>query len=173
MALSPIPRTQKEWAAWERAEELRRAGLPPKVVVPEAERKAKDAARKRAERSKNCLQRQKVTRPKQPVAKVIPLKPVVESEPEPKPRGPKPMGENELAVMQQLSDYAASHPSTVTQAKTIARILDNDEMIPLHPTASRQLDKLIAGLTAKRKPKARGRLSTVIAMTAAGKAVSE
>jgi hypothetical protein len=66
------------------------------------------------------------------------------------------MGENESAVRAQCADakQAEAKPGIVAQAVTLAKILDNPYLQPMHPQTSRQLEALLASLDGpKRKMK--------------------
>lgn len=71
------------------------------------------------------------------------------------------------AVTEQVqnSPLADERPSTVQQALTLARLLDNNEFGAMHPTASRQLHTLLESLNAPKK-KSRGKLYAIQQMTA-------
>jgi len=87
--------------------------------------------------------------------------------PQPVPQPPNELGDNEAAVIaqcEQLGKAAAEKPSLVAQAKTLARILDRPDLMPMHATTSRQLQALLASLDGPKK-KSRGRLAAVQAMT--------
>ena len=81
-------------------------------------------------------------------------------------RQPDPPGENELAVREQCarSPKAADQPGTVSQAITLAKILDREEFSAMHPTTSRQLQALLTSLAAP-NTKSRGRLARVQSLT--------
>jgi hypothetical protein len=78
---------------------------------------------------------------------------------------PEPLGDNELAVIAQCDQLpkAAEKQSIVAQAKALARILDNAELISMWPTTSRQLQSLLATLDGPPR-KSRGRLAAVQSM---------
>jgi hypothetical protein len=74
-------------------------------------------------------------------------------------------GEVERAVHLQLKDFTAEFPTQVEMALVAARILDNSELVTLHPTTLRQLGAIVESLTAGKKKKSRGRLAAVQDMT--------
>jgi hypothetical protein len=80
---------------------------------------------------------------------------------------PDTLGDNEAAVIAQcenMGQVAADKPAIVSQAKTLARILDDPTLMPMHASTSRQLQALLASLDGPKK-KSRGRLAAVQAMT--------
>jgi hypothetical protein len=89
-------------------------------------------------------------------------RPAAASNPEPEPT----MGDNEIAVRAQCesSPKAADNPGTVSQAVTLARILDRPEFAAMHPTTSRQLHALLTSLAAPKR-KSRARLTRIRSMT--------
>jgi hypothetical protein len=172
------PRTEAEWDAFARAQK----GLPPKrVPVPnppkaprppkptEQERKATHAARMREVRTRDPKQRVSrarlssvkapPTEQKSAVVKKMPTKPVGASSPGRAPGPNNPLsapiefGDNERAVRAEFP--TDRHLVERAQAITLARILDNAEMMPMWPTTSRQLQALCKVLgPPKRKTKA-------------------
>jgi hypothetical protein len=76
------------------------------------------------------------------------------------------MGENEAGVREQVrySRLAEQRPGTVAQAITLAKILDDPQMKPMHPQTSRQLHTLLTSLDGPKK-KSGGRLAMVSAMS--------
>jgi hypothetical protein len=76
------------------------------------------------------------------------------------------MGDNELAVIEQVERMpkAPERPSIVAQAKTLARIMDDPALRPMHATTSRQLQALLTSLDGPVR-KSRGRLYAVRQMT--------
>lgn len=95
----------------------------------------------------------KMTGEGQSLATVVPLAP---SKPgrkssrseQAKPAGPV-AGANEIAVMAQCeaASKATEKPATVEQARTLAKILDDDDCKAMWPTTSRQLHVLLSSLT--------------------------
>ena len=78
---------------------------------------------------------------------------------------PKPLGDNKIAVIEELEllPKASERPSIAMQARTLARILDDPDLQPMHATTSRQLQALLAALVGPQK-KSRGRLAAVQTM---------
>lgn len=76
------------------------------------------------------------------------------------------LGYNEREVIRQceLSPLADERPGDVAQARALARILDNAEIMNVWPRASAELQKILGGLNPQRKRKSGGRLATVQAM---------
>jgi hypothetical protein len=66
----------------------------------------------------------------------------------PKSTVPTVLGENEAAVIAQCEHLpkAEDSPSTVQQCRTLAKILDNDEMSALWPQTSRQMHALLSSM---------------------------
>jgi len=79
-------------------------------------------------------------------------------------------GENEQAVIAQceMSKLAASRPGIVSQARTLARILDTKELMTIWPRTSSQLQALLKDLDGPKK-KSAGRLIQISAMTGANR----
>lgn len=78
-------------------------------------------------------------------------------------------GETEEAVVLETQSLSASenHPGMVATAKRMARILDNPDLVKLHPTSSRQLMQILESLRSKSQGRRRGgRLASVQQMTA-------
>jgi hypothetical protein len=189
------PVTEQDWANWKR-EQRGLPPLPPKLT--EAQRKAKDAARNRVARATSVQRRVAKRTYLAPVVDIKTAEPQ-QNQPSPKtqmkapatsPDRPKTKrrsmsqemmmptegGPTELAVIAQCEDNprAAERPATVAQARTLARILDTPEMFPTHATASNSLQKLLASLDApNRGRKSKGRLHSVIRMTAKTRVVNE
>ena len=76
------------------------------------------------------------------------------------------LGENEQAVIDQcaLLSKASEHPSTVMQARTLARLLDSSELSALWSQTSRQLHTLLLSLSGPKR-KLSGRLASIEMMT--------
>jgi len=87
------------------------------------------------------------------------------SKPKPEPEAAV-MGENEVAVRLQCANSlkAADQPGTVSQAITLAKILDREAFSAMHPTTSRQLQALLTSLAGPKR-KSRGRLARVQSLT--------
>jgi hypothetical protein len=79
---------------------------------------------------------------------------------------PTGLGENEQALIDQcaLLSKAQENPATVAQARSLARIMDCQELSSMWPATSRQLHTLLLSLIGGKK-KSKGRLNAVIAMT--------
>jgi hypothetical protein len=78
------------------------------------------------------------------------------------------MGENEAAIREQCenSPKGSEKPGTVSQATTLARILDNPDYAPMHAQVSRQIHALLLSLDGPRtKARNNSRLAVVQAMT--------
>ena len=60
---------------------------------------------------------------------------------------------------------AAERPATVAGARAMARILDNDALVAMHPQAARQLQVVLNELHSVKKRKSNGRLVAVQQMT--------
>jgi hypothetical protein len=100
----------------------------------------------------------------QSLAAVVPLAPAKTSR---KSRAkPAVVGANEAAVMAQCEAAlkAADLPGTVEQARTLAKILDDDDCKAMWPTTSRQLHALLLSLAGS-KAKSQGRLYAIRKMT--------
>ena len=84
------------------------------------------------------------------------------------------IGENEQAVIAQceMSKQAEVKPGIVTQARTLARILDAPELMTIWPRTSSQLQALLKELDGPRK-KSSGRLIQVSAMAGRKAAASQ
>lgn len=80
---------------------------------------------------------------------------------------PREPGECELAVIVETDAISAAEqrPGMVSAAIRMARILDNEALVALHPTTSRQLTGILETLRAQSIGKRRGRLATVQKMT--------
>lgn len=77
------------------------------------------------------------------------------------------VGETEQAVLDETANLSASEsrPGMVSSAVKMARILDNPDLVKLHPTTSRQLTGTLETLRAASHKKTRGRLASVQQMT--------
>jgi hypothetical protein len=75
------------------------------------------------------------------------------------------VGRNEAGVIAQCanSKLTETHPTTVEQCRTLARILDNQDLQNMHPATSRQLDCLLKSLDSPKR-KMKSHLATVSAM---------
>jgi hypothetical protein len=110
----------------------------------------------------------KMTGEDQSLAAVVELAPAKTARKSPKTQRAEPpvAGPNEIAVIEQCAaaPKAVDRPATVEQARTLARILDDDDCKAMWPTTSRQLHTLLSSLTAP-KVKSGGRLYAIRAMT--------
>ncbi len=60
---------------------------------------------------------------------------------------------------------AAERPATVAGARVMARILDDNALVAMHPQAARQLQVILNELHSHTKRKSKGRLAAVQQMT--------
>jgi hypothetical protein len=85
------------------------------------------------------------------------------------PSKPQPVeatvGRNEAGVIAQCanSKLTETHPTAVEQCRTLARILDIQDLQNMHPATSRQLDCLLKSLDSPKR-KMKSHLATVSAM---------
>ena len=84
----------------------------------------------------------------------------------PQPVESEAVGENEAAVRAQCgnSKRADDVPAIVSQAITLAKILDNPDLQPMHPQTSRQLASLLASLDGPKRKMKSGHLAVVSRM---------
>ncbi|BBZ74143.1 hypothetical protein [Mycobacterium paraseoulense] len=80
---------------------------------------------------------------------------------------PDGVGSVEQAVLDEtaLLAKAAERPATVAGARAMARILDDDALLAMHPQAVRQLQVILNELHSVTKRKSKGRLAAVQQMT--------
>lgn len=90
------------------------------------------------------------------------------NDPAPQRNRPREPGECELAVIAETDNINAAEqrPGMVSAAIRMARILDNDALVALHPTTSRQLTGILETLRGQSRGKRKGRLASVQQMTA-------
>lgn len=90
----------------------------------------------------------------------------------PKRKG-KAMGATEEAVVEECGalSIAVERPAMVMQARSLARILDDEKQIGLWPTTSRMLTQILNDLRGNSKKKSKGRLARVQGMTKGSGAV--
>lgn len=79
------------------------------------------------------------------------------------------VGPVEEAVSEEAASSAVApeRPAIVAMAKAMARILDSDDLVAMHPQAARQLQASLTQL-APRVKKSKGRLAAVRGMTQRG-----
>lgn len=80
---------------------------------------------------------------------------------------PKAVGLVEQAVIDEaaLLTGAAERPGMVAGARAMARILDTDDLVAIHPQTARQLQAILHELHTSARKKSRGRLASVQEMT--------
>jgi hypothetical protein len=86
----------------------------------------------------------------------------------------KGIGLVEQGVLHETAPLAktAERPATLAGARAMARILDNDALMAMHPQAVRQLQVILNELHSATKKKSRGRLAAVQQMTKVKRSVS-
>jgi hypothetical protein len=89
-------------------------------------------------------------------------------------RNPEGVGSVEQAVLDETGSLLKSseRPAMVACARAMARILDNDALVGMHPQSARQLQAVLNELHSSTKRKSKGRLAALQQMTKVKKSVS-